>query len=102
MRHAGAAYEITGPEALTVAEAAAFIAVATGKPLRHHDIDREAWIDASVAAGVAGEYADVLRALTTTIASGAGSRPNRTVEEVTGTPPTPFADFARRTAGAWL
>lgn len=44
----------------------------------------------------------MLRALTTTIASGAGSRPNRTVEEVTGTPPTPFADFARRTAGTWL
>ncbi|HWO62139.1 MAG TPA: NmrA family NAD(P)-binding protein [Umezawaea sp.] len=99
--HAGAAYAITGPEAITVGEAAAIISSATGRPLRHQDVDRETWISGTVAAGVPAEYGEVLRALTETIASGAGSRPNGTVEEVTGTPPTTFAAFARRTAGAW-
>ena len=43
----------------------------------------------------------VLHMLTETIASGGGSRPNSDVEKVTGTAPTRFADFARRTAAAW-
>ena len=39
--------------------------------------------------------------LTETVASGYGSRPNGDVEQVTGTPPASFADFARRAAAAW-
>jgi hypothetical protein len=38
----------------------------------------------------------MLRFLTETVASGAGSTPNNDVEKVTGAPPTSFADFARR------
>jgi len=38
--------------------------------------------------------------LTKTIASGRGSRPNSDGEKATGTAPTGFADFARRTAAA--
>jgi hypothetical protein len=40
-------------------------------------------------------------ALTETIASGGGSRPNDDVQAVTGAPPTSFTEFARRTASAW-
>jgi hypothetical protein len=43
----------------------------------------------------------MLRFLTETVASGAGSTPNNDVERVTGAPPTSFADFARRNAVAW-
>jgi hypothetical protein len=43
----------------------------------------------------------VLRMLTEAIASGRGSRPNSDGEKPTGTAPTSFADFARRTAAAW-
>jgi hypothetical protein len=39
--------------------------------------------------------------LTETVASGLGSRPNDTVEMVTGVAPIKFVDFARRTAQAW-
>jgi uncharacterized protein YbjT (DUF2867 family) len=99
--HAGAAYALTGPEALTVSDAAQVIADITGKPMKHHDIDREMWIQASVAAGVPAEYAETLRNLTETIATGKGSPPNDNVEKITGAPPTKFADFARRTAQAW-
>jgi uncharacterized protein YbjT (DUF2867 family) len=99
--HAGAHYAPTGPEALTVSDAADIIAKVIGRPVKHDDIDRNAWIDRSVAAGVPAEYGERLRMLTETIASGHGSRPNNDVQNVTGVPPISFADFARRTAQDW-
>jgi uncharacterized protein YbjT (DUF2867 family) len=99
--HAGAEYAPTGPEVLTVSDAADVIADVTGQPAKHNDIDRNAWIDASVGAGVPAAYGEVLRMLTETIASGHGSRPNNDVHNVTGKPPITFAEFARRTAQAW-
>lgn len=99
--HAGAAYSLTGPEALTLAEAAAIITAATGRTVKHNDIDRDEWIRGSVAAGVPAEYGEILRMLTETIASGVGSRPDDTVERITGRPPVRFAEFARSTAHAW-
>ncbi|WP_406180081.1 NmrA family NAD(P)-binding protein [Streptomyces sp. NBC_01006] len=100
--HAGATYEPTGPEALTVAEVAAAVARVAGRPVRHVDIDGGSWIGGAVAAGVVpADYAVMLRWLTGTIASGHGSRPNDDVLKVTGAPPTAFADFARRNAHAW-
>jgi uncharacterized protein YbjT (DUF2867 family) len=99
--HAGAAYALTGPEAITVSEAAEIIARAIGRPVKHDDIDRELWIQGSVAADVPAEYGETLRMLTETIASGLGSRPTDTVQKVIGVPPIKFAEFARRTAQAW-
>jgi uncharacterized protein YbjT (DUF2867 family) len=99
--HAGAEYAPTGPEALTVSDAADLIADVTGQPVKHSDLDRDAWIDATVAAGVPAAYGEVLRMLTETIASGNGSRTNNDVHNVTGTAPISFAAFARRTAQAW-
>jgi hypothetical protein len=80
---------------------AGVIAGVTGKPVKHNDIDRDLWIQGSVAAGVPAEYGEMLPMLTETIASGMGSRPNDNVQKVTGAPPIKFADFARRTAPAW-
>jgi uncharacterized protein YbjT (DUF2867 family) len=99
--HAGVAYALTGPEAITVSDAAGVIAEVTGKAMRHDDIDRDAWIQLSLAAGVPADYGETLRMLTQTIASGNGSLPNDNVERVTGAPPMKFADFARRSAHAW-
>ena len=99
--HAGAQYELTGPEALTIAEAAKIISDASGQVIDYRDIDRDAWIAGAVAGGVPAEYGAVLSALTETIVSGHGSRPSNDIEKATGAPPTTFADFARRTAVAW-
>ena len=99
--HAGAAYALTGSEAITVSEAAKVIADVTGKPVKHNDIDRDVWIQGSVAAGVPAEYGEMLRMLTETIASGMGARPNDNVQKITGVAPIKFADFARRSAQAW-
>jgi uncharacterized protein YbjT (DUF2867 family) len=100
--HAGAVYAPTGPQALTVAQVAGIIASVVGRPVSHNDIDRGAWIDGAIAAGmVPASYRVMLDWLTATIASGHGSRPNDDVLRVTGSPPASFADFAHRNARAW-
>lgn len=99
--HAGAAYSLTGPQALTVAEAAALISEATGQTIAHLDLDRETWIAGAIATGVPAEYAAVLRPLTEIVASGNGSRPNGMVEQITGKAPRTFRDFAQKNAAAW-
>jgi len=100
--HAGAAYAPTGPEAMTVGDAADIIATITGEPMTHADIDRQAWIQASIAAGVPADYSGMLAMLTETVASGHGAQPNNDIEHVTGVPATTFTDFARRTAPQWI
>jgi uncharacterized protein YbjT (DUF2867 family) len=100
--HAGAEYAPTGPRSLTFGEVADTIAAVTGRPVRHQDIDPEAWIGGAVAAGlVPADYAVMLRWLTGAIISGNGSTPNGDIEKVTGRPPVGFDDFARRNAHAW-
>jgi uncharacterized protein YbjT (DUF2867 family) len=99
--HAGRTYAPTGPQALTIAEAAAMISAAAGRTITYRDTDREQWIAAMVSTGIPAEYAAVLRPLTATVASGNGARPNGDVLEVTGTAPVTFAEFAARTAPAW-
>jgi len=99
--HAGAEYAPTGPEVLTVSDAAGIIGSVTGRPVRHVDIDRRSWLDSVTASGVPAEYGEMLKILTETVSSGRGSRPNGDVEKVTGAPPRNFTDFAKRTAAAW-
>jgi uncharacterized protein YbjT (DUF2867 family) len=100
-KHAGRAYAPTGPQALTMAEAAAMISAAAGRTITYRDTDREQWIAAMVSTGIPAEYAAVLRPLTATVASGNGARPNSDVLKVTGAAPITFAEFAARTAPAW-
>jgi uncharacterized protein YbjT (DUF2867 family) len=99
--HAGKAYSLTGPEALTVAEAAAVISDEVGMTIKHVDLERDAWIAGAIANGVPPEYGAVLRQLTETVANGHGSRPNDVVEKITGTPPHTFRTFAHNNANAW-
>jgi uncharacterized protein YbjT (DUF2867 family) len=99
--HADAAYSLTGPQALTVAEAAALISEATGQTITHLDLDREAWLAGVIASGVPEIYTAVLRPLTETVAAGNGSRHNGAVEQITGTPARTFRDFAGKNATAW-
>jgi len=74
---------------------------ATGQTITHLDLDRDACIAGAIANGVPAEYEVVLRPLTETVESGNGSNPNGMVEQITGTPPRTFRDFARKNAAAW-
>ncbi|HEX5272546.1 MAG TPA: NmrA family NAD(P)-binding protein, partial [Gemmataceae bacterium] len=99
--HAGARYALTGPQALSFGEVAGIIASVTGRPIRYHDIDQEAWISGALAAGVPADYAAMLRWLTGAIIAGDGSVPTDDIEKVTGRPPATFRAFAERNARAW-
>ena len=99
--HTGAQHALTGPDALTIAEAAKIISDVSGQAVDYTDIDRGEWVAAAVAGGVPADYGVVLSLLTETIASGHGSRPSSDVKEATGAEPASFADFAQRTAAAW-
>lgn len=99
--HAGAVYEPTGPQALTVDEVAGIITAVSGRSVTHRDLDPEAWIGGAVAAGVPADYAVMLRWLTWTIRTGHGSTPNDDIEKVTGRKATTFHEFARRHAHVW-
>jgi uncharacterized protein YbjT (DUF2867 family) len=100
-RHAGRAYTPTGPESLTLDEAARIISAAAGRTIVYRDTDRSEWVGAMVRSGVPAEYGEVLRTLTETIATGRGSRPNGDVAAATGAAPISFAGFAASTAPAW-
>jgi uncharacterized protein YbjT (DUF2867 family) len=99
--HAGAQYALTGPEALTIMEAAKIISDVADRTIAYTDVDRDEWVAAAVAGGVPADYGTVLSVLTETIASGRGAPPSTDVQKATGAPPASFADFARRTAAAW-
>ena len=100
-RHAGRAYAPTGPESLTLGQAAQIISAAAGRTIVYRDTDRTEWVDAMVRSGVPAEYGEVLRTLTETMASGRGAQPNGDVLAATGAAPVSFADFAAKTAPAW-
>jgi uncharacterized protein YbjT (DUF2867 family) len=99
--HSGARYDLTGPEALTFAQATAIISSVSNRPLTYHDIDQEAWIGGALAMGVPDDYAVMLRWLTGAVIAGNGATPTDDIEKVTGRPATSFRAFAERSAQAW-
>ena len=82
-------------------QTAEIMSTAVGRTIIYTALDQDTWIDAMVAAGVPHDYTTMLRLLTSTVASGNGSRPNDDVLTVTGRPPISFVDFAARTAPVW-
>jgi uncharacterized protein YbjT (DUF2867 family) len=100
LAHHGAYYAITGPQALTVAQAAEVLSDATGAAISHLDIDPDAWAAGLSAAGIPSDYVEVMRALAQAIAIGRGAQPTDVVARVTGAPARSFADFARAAATA--
>jgi uncharacterized protein YbjT (DUF2867 family) len=101
--HAGQAYEITGPQALTHHEVARIVGDALGREVTYVDVAPDAWIAGAAAAGLPADYAAMLAGLFAVIADGHGARPGDAVQRVTGHAPRSLADFAREAAaaGAW-
>ncbi|MEH2546801.1 uncharacterized protein YbjT (DUF2867 family) [Bradyrhizobium sp. AZCC 2262] len=101
-RHAGKVYEVTGPRALTFAQAVAEIASAAGRPVNYRQIGSEEFAD-GMRPHVPEEYIALLRELFTVVLDGRNSDVAHGVEQALGRPACDFADYARRTAatGVW-
>jgi len=99
--HAGAEPAITGPAAITHAEAAETIGAARGRPVRYVDVAPEDFRAQLLSFGVDPGYAAILVMLFEGGRAGAASAVLDTVERLTGRPATSFAEYARAAAPAW-
>ncbi|MFI0357549.1 NAD(P)H-binding protein [Actinomadura sp. 9N407] len=101
--HAGQVYELSGPRALTMAEAAADISAATGRTIRYVPLPAGTFIDELVAQGWtaadAQDYADVIAA----IRKGLDAYLSDGVQRALGRPARDFTEFVRTTTAenAW-
>jgi uncharacterized protein YbjT (DUF2867 family) len=86
---------LTGPAALSYAEAAAIVAAHAGHPVRHRAVSTAEFAERVTASGIPAEFARVLAALDEDIRRGAEDRVTTVVEQVTGRPARSFETFAR-------
>jgi uncharacterized protein YbjT (DUF2867 family) len=101
--HSHRLYEITGPRALTFAEAIGEIAQATGRDIRFVAVPPEKFRAELVANGVPSVDADLVIYLFTTVLDGRNTPLADGVQRALGCPPREFSDDVRRTAatGVW-
>jgi uncharacterized protein YbjT (DUF2867 family) len=101
-RHAGKLYEVTGPRALTFAQAVAEIARAAGRPVRYRQIGSDEFAD-GMRPHVPEEHIALLLELFAVVLDGRNSDVAHGVEQALGRPARDFADYAHRTAatGVW-
>lgn len=99
-RHIARAYEMTGPEALTLAEVAHEVAVATGRPVTYHDETLEEAYASRASYGAPAWQVDAWVSTYTAIAAGAAAHVSDHVEQLAGHPATPLAEVLARHAGS--
>ncbi|MFD0691040.1 NAD(P)H-binding protein [Actinomadura fibrosa] len=101
--HAGEVYEVTGPRALTFAEAVAEIGRAAGRDVAFVPVAAADYADALRGHGLPDDVVGLLTYLFTTVLDGRNSRTADGVERALGRAPKDFADYARDTAasGIW-
>jgi uncharacterized protein YbjT (DUF2867 family) len=102
-RHANRLYEVTGPRALTFAEAVAEIAAATGRPIRYSQISPEDFAAGMRQGGVPDDVVALLDELFNVVLDGRNTPVTHGVEDALGRPARDFSDYARATAatGVW-
>ena len=102
-RHLNQLYEVTGPRALTFAEAVAEIAAAAGRPIRYTQIAPEDFATGLRQADVPDDIVALLDELFTVVLDGRNEQVAHGVEEALGRPARDFSDYARATAatGVW-
>lgn len=100
---AGEVYELSGPTALTYAEAVAMIAAATGRPIRFDELDPDEYVGELRSAGLDEAWVSELSGLFAILREGQFAAPSGDVERVLGRPPRTFADWVACTApsGVW-
>jgi uncharacterized protein YbjT (DUF2867 family) len=100
-REASRTVVVTGPEAITYAQVAAAIAAATGKDVEFVDVPDAGARQGLVDAGLPEFVADQIVAIFQQLRAGVAAEVTGGVEQLTGRPPRPFAEFARDRAQAF-
>lgn len=102
-RHAGRIHELTGPRALTFAEAVEVISRASGLPMTYRQISPAEYAADLVGQGLDTDVARDLAEMYVIMERGVIAETTDGVADVLGRPPRAFEDYALRTAasGAW-
>lgn len=102
-RHVGQLYELTGPRLLTLAEVAAELTAAIGRPVRYVPLTVGQYADELARGGFPDEEARPLAELIAEVLDGRNAYLTDGVQRALGRPPRDFADYARQAAasGAW-
>ncbi|OZB58673.1 MAG: hypothetical protein B7X39_16365 [Lysobacterales bacterium 14-68-21] len=99
--HAGRAYTLTGPEALTDTEALATIAAATGRPVERVSISASQAEQAMREAGMPEPMVEAMSSLNRAIAAGRVAEVTDELPQLLCRPATRWADFVREHRAAW-
>jgi uncharacterized protein YbjT (DUF2867 family) len=91
-RHSGRVYDLTGPRSISVGEAVGIIAAATGRPVRHVDVDPAEFVRRQVAHGADPEVARLLTEVLVAIRDGGGPPVSDGVRQALGRAARPFED----------
>ncbi len=99
--HLGRAYDLCGPEALTHAEAASKLSVATGRPTSYVDLPEADLKQGLMETGTPEWFADALVDLYRYYTTGQAGVVTTAIKDVTGRDPISFDRFARDHAALW-
>lgn len=102
-KHIGQLYELTGPRALTFADAVGEIARAAGRDIRFLPVSPENYRAELIQQDVPREVVDLILYLLTTVLDGRNTPCADGVQRALGRPPRDFSDYVNRTAatGVW-
>jgi uncharacterized protein YbjT (DUF2867 family) len=99
--HASRTYDVTGPEVIGFAEAAAMIARAAGHPVTAVPMDSPQFLAMLTDAGGPADYAAMLLRDQEAIRAGDAAAVADTVERIVGRKPVSFANYAMTAWGGW-
>jgi uncharacterized protein YbjT (DUF2867 family) len=94
--HAGKAYVLTGPEALSYADVAVRLSRVLGRTVTYQDMPLEAMRERLLASGMPEWHVDVQVDFSTALSAGQAAIVTNTVEAVTGKPARTFEQFIRQ------
>ncbi len=102
-KHIGQLYELTGPRLMTIADAAAELSAAMGRPLQYIPVTAAEYAEGLIASGFPAEEAMPIAGLISEVLDGRNSYLTDGVEQALGRKPRDFAEWAKATAatGVW-
>jgi uncharacterized protein YbjT (DUF2867 family) len=93
--HDGKAFNLTGPEALGYADAAAILTEVLGKPVAYTPVDDDTFVGILTGAGVPQDYARFIASIFYPVRQGWTNVVTGDVQTLTGKPPRSLRDYAR-------
>jgi uncharacterized protein YbjT (DUF2867 family) len=99
--HAGKAYDLTGPEAITTAQQVAALGSVLGKTLKYVNVPDEAARESMLKVGMPPQYVNAMIGLIQTLRGIGRIEPSRDVKAILGREPRSFRQWAEANAAAF-